>query len=78
VNTIGKRAGTAMGIMIGIELFQITGIPAQMVGSGTLPLRMAGRLLGTAFGWFDLIAYAVGIGLMAGWDTSRVRDAHRK
>jgi hypothetical protein len=48
-------------IMGGLELFQLTGIPAQMVASDQLPLRVVGVLMGTKFSVLDLIAYGVGI-----------------
>jgi hypothetical protein len=47
--------------MFGLELFQLTGIPAQMAASDLLPLRMLGVMLGTRFSALDLLAYAVGI-----------------
>jgi len=49
-------------LMAAIEAFQLTLIPARMVESGALILRVLGRLLGTAFSWLDLVAYGVGIG----------------
>lgn len=52
-------------IMAAIELFQLTGIPAALHRSGPLPVRLFARLLGTVFSWFDLAAYAAGIGVMA-------------
>ncbi len=72
VSDISKRMSVAMGIMGVIELFQTTGIPAQMVQSGTLPWRLAGRLWGTVFGWADLVAYAVGIGTIGAWDRYQI------
>lgn len=52
----------SMAIMTGLELFQLTMIPAQMLASPSLPVRMAARLLGTEFSVLDLLAYALGIG----------------
>jgi len=61
-----RLALLAMVLMIGIELFQLTMIPARM--------GILGRLLGTAFGWWDLVAYGVGIvGVFVG--TIRWKDA---
>jgi hypothetical protein len=54
-------AGGAAAIMLAIECFQLTGIPAAMVGSDSRWVRIAGRLLGTQFGFTDLLAYAFGI-----------------
>ena len=56
-----RRAAIAMGVMTGIELFQLTNIPAQMVADTRLPVRVIGRLLGTVYSWADLVAYAAGI-----------------
>ena len=57
--------------MTAIELFQLTGIPAAMFGSGSLLLRACGRLLGTEFSVFDLAAYAVGISCIAVFDREK-------
>jgi tyrosine-protein phosphatase SIW14 len=56
-----SRGVLAMAVMTSLELFQLTGIPLAMVNSGNLALKIVGRLLGTAFGWLDLVAYGVGI-----------------
>ncbi|MBL8231882.1 MAG: DUF2809 domain-containing protein [Bryobacterales bacterium] len=48
-------------VMTAIELFQLTGIPAAMVRSEYLVMRLCGRALGTQFSAWDLLAYAVGI-----------------
>jgi hypothetical protein len=52
----------AMFVMAGIELFQLTMIPARLLGSEHLMLRICARLIGTEFSFLDLLAYAVGIG----------------
>jgi hypothetical protein len=52
----------AVVAMIGIECFQLTGIAAGMLGSEWWVVRIGARLLGTHFGWLDLVAYGVGIG----------------
>ena len=49
-------------LMTALECFQLTGIPAQLLSSGQLSIRLCARLLGTHFAWPDLIAYAIGIG----------------
>ena len=54
--------------MTAIELFQLTLIPAGMLRSGYPVVRVCGRLLGTEFSVFDLLAYAVGIGCIAAAD----------
>ncbi len=58
----GRRVALAMGIMTAIECFQLTGIPAQLAAGGSVWERMCGRLLGTVFSLWDLLAYAAGIG----------------
>lgn len=68
-----RVAGAAGGIMIAIELLQTTGLPAAWLGSDWMAVRLGARLLGTTFGWGDLLAYAVGIGAMLGMDRLRGR-----
>jgi len=48
-------------IMIAIELFQLTLIPAQMADSAHPVVRMCARLIGTEFSFLDLGSYVVGI-----------------
>ena len=57
-------AGGAVVVMAGMELFQLTGIPAEMLGSGHWGVRICARLLGVQFGWLDLVAYGVGIAMI--------------
>ena len=52
-------------VMLAIELFQLTLIPAALAQSNHLPLRLAARLLGTHFSPLDLLAYAAGIAPLA-------------
>ncbi len=47
--------------MTSMELFQLTGIPAQLFASGSLVVRLIACLMGTEFSVLDLVAYAVGI-----------------
>ena len=65
---VARVALWAAVTMTGIELFQLTGVPAGMLRSGHLVVRACGRLLGTEFSVFDLLAYAVGIGCIAAAD----------
>jgi len=58
-----QKALFAMGIMTALEVFQLTMIPAELVHSPNLWIRIVGRLLGTEFSFLDLAAYAVGIGV---------------
>ncbi len=55
---------TSSAIMVAIEAFQLTGIPAAMLVSTQAETRIAARLLGTHFGIFDLLAYCIGIYLV--------------
>jgi hypothetical protein len=65
----GPAAAGAAVLMAAIESFQLTGIPARMLASGNGLTRVVARLLGVQFGWADLLAYAVGIGMIRGVDT---------
>jgi hypothetical protein len=56
-----RVATLAMLIMTGIELFQLTMIPAHVLHSRYLLVRISARLTGTEFSFLDLLAYAVGI-----------------
>lgn len=57
-------AVSTMAVMTVIELFQLTMIPAHMLGSDYLMVRICARLLGTEFSFLDLLAYGVGIGCL--------------
>ncbi|MFN7939749.1 MAG: DUF2809 domain-containing protein [Bryobacteraceae bacterium] len=51
-------------VMVGIEVFQLTGWPAGWVKSESVVARVCRRLMGTQFRVWDLVAYAVGIAVM--------------
>ena len=57
-----RLAALSMAIMTAIEVFQLTLIPARLVTSEHLLVRLGARLLGTEFSLLDLCAYVVGIG----------------
>ena len=59
-----KIMGT-MVLMTTIECFQLTLIPARLVLSDSLILKGIAVLLGPQFAWGDLLAYAIGIGMIA-------------
>lgn len=59
-----RVAAFAMGIMTGIELFQLTMIPAHLLQSRYLLVRISARLMGTEFSFLDLTAYVAGIACM--------------
>lgn len=67
----------AVVAMTAIELFQLTGVPAGMLRSGSGVIRIAGRLLGTQFSVLDLAAYAVGIACIAAFDYLLSRRVRR-
>ncbi len=58
-------------IMLAIESFQLTMIPAHMLTSEHSIVRIGARLLGTQFSPLDLLAYAVGIACIYLADSSR-------
>ena len=61
----------AMVVMTAIELFQLTMIPAHMLGSEHLMTRICARLMGVEFSFLDLLAYGVGIGCIYLVDSSQ-------
>jgi hypothetical protein len=67
----GAAAVWAMVVMTAIELFQLTMIPAHMLGSEHWMTRMCARLMGVEFSFVDLLAYGVGIGFIYFVDSSR-------
>ena len=70
-----RAALLASLLMLAIESFQLTGIPARLLTSEQLPVRLLARLLGVQFSFLDLLAYASGIACLYLWD-SRHRPAH--
>jgi hypothetical protein len=67
----------AMVIMVTIELFQLTMIPAHMLASDNRIARICARLMGTEFSFLDLLAYGIGIGCIYLADGSRGVIARR-
>lgn len=63
-----------MVVMTVIELFQLTMIPAHMLASDHLIVRICARLMGTDFSFMDLLAYGVGIGCIYLADSSRASN----
>jgi hypothetical protein len=61
----------AMLIMIAIELFQLTLIPAHLLASPHVAMRITARLMGTEFSLWDIFTYGVGILGIYGVDSSR-------
>ncbi len=67
----GAAAKGATATMAALEAFQLTLIPARLLGSDSWVVRMTGRLMGVQFSWLDLVAYAVGIGCIYVADRAR-------
>lgn len=59
----------ALAVCWAIELFQATGVPAQLAQVFP-PIRL---LLGTTFVPIDLLSYALGVGLAVAADAALVR-----
>ncbi len=62
-------AGVALGFSCAVELFQLTGVPAELAARSTL----ARLVLGTTFNAPDLFWYATGAA--AGWAAHRAVGA---
>ena len=60
----------ALAWCVGVELFQLTGVPAQW----GLPWIL---VFGSGFAWTDLVFYALGIALAAGVDAAWLRRIRR-
>jgi hypothetical protein len=67
----GVAAMVALGVSVAVELFQLTGLPAELGAHSTL----ARLVLGTTFNAPDLPFYAVGAAL--GWALHRTARAAR-
>lgn len=65
---VARVALWACVVMLGLELFQLTGIPAALYEKGNVVIRVCARLLGTEFGFGDLAAYAVGVAAVSAVD----------
>ena len=55
------RATISTIAVAAIEFFQLSGIPHQLGQSGSTPLKLLSRALGTHFSWLDMLAYLAGI-----------------
>ena len=78
-----KKVAFAGALMLVVETFQLTRIPARLAQSDSLLLRLLAVILGTAFSWRDIAAYATGIALIALFDRymllrkKRIRNEER-
>ncbi len=52
---------TSAAIMIAIEAFQVTGVPASMLARPEMGTKIFARLLGTHFSFLDVLAYFIGL-----------------
>ena len=73
--TILLRILATSVFVICIECFQLTGIPLQLRESGNTLAKVVSIVLGTKFGWPDMIAYFVGIGAIAAADQAITGDS---
>lgn len=76
-DALAGHALASLVLLIVIETFQRTGIPARMARSGNLAARLLAIALGTGFSWYDLLAYAIGILALLLADCALVRRAAR-
>ncbi|MEO8027865.1 MAG: DUF2809 domain-containing protein [Bryobacteraceae bacterium] len=72
--TPAVSAVSASVLMIAIESFQLTMIPARLLASEHWVTRMCARLMGVEFSFLDLLAYGVGIGCIYLVDSSQRRQ----
>jgi Protein of unknown function (DUF2809) len=61
----------AMVVMTAIEFFQLSMIPAHMLASEHLMVRVCARLMGVEFSFLDLLSYGVGIACIYLVDSSQ-------
>ena len=73
-----KVAVAAMIVMTAVELFQLTMIPAHLLTSSHLIVRICARLMGTEFSFLDLLTYAVGIAAIYLVDSSGIPNNNRE
>jgi hypothetical protein len=71
---VWKRAALACAVMLAIEAFQLTLIPARLARTDSAPLRLLAVALGTTWSWWDVAAYAVGIALFALFDRNALKQ----
>jgi hypothetical protein len=65
--TIGLKGRATLsallaGLIVGsLEVFQLSGIPLELSRSDYAFVRLVAKLIGTKFGYLDILAYAIGI-----------------
>jgi hypothetical protein len=73
--TIATKAILTTVYVMVIELFQLTQIPAHLNQSNNLATRaFAYVVLGSAFSWWDILAYCIGTGVALLADRSCLRE----
>ena len=68
---VGRVTVVALAFCVAVELFQLTGLPAQY--AYLPPVRW---ILGTRFAWHDLVCYGIGIALIALLDRLAMRPRY--
>jgi hypothetical protein len=67
--SVGTKTPITAIYVVTVEVFQLTGIPAQLNQSDQLLVKLfAYVVLGSTFSWWDIVAYGVGIAAMIGVD----------
>jgi hypothetical protein len=57
-----RLAAVLAGLIVGsMEVFQISNIPLELSTSANPLVRLVARLIGTTFGYLDILAYLIGI-----------------
>lgn len=64
---ISSRTTMALLAVAAIEVFQLTGIPANLAQHPNSLSQLVSRALGTHFGWLDMLAYLFGVIPAALW-----------
>jgi hypothetical protein len=73
--TITMKAVLTAAYVVAIEVFQLTQIPTHLNRSANLVIRLfAYIVLGSAFSWWDMLAYGIGIGGISLGDKLGIRE----
>ena len=77
-SSVRTRIVVTSVFVVCIELFQLTGIPLAMRQSDNKLAHFVSILLGTKFGWGDMLSYFVGIAGVAGLDLAFLKSNDKK
>lgn len=69
-----RKATIVFILMVTLELFQLTRIPMALSQNENVLARIAAMLLGTVFSWLDILAYLVGIVIVASVDMIKSKN----